>query len=311
VLAQIAEEFPDDVRLVYRHFPLIEIHDKAQLAAEAAEAAGAQARFWEMHDLLFANQAAWANLPLADFRALLDTYAAQLGLDAGQFVADLDGGKFTGRVQAAYDAAIRIPIPHTPFILFNGEVYRGPMAHWALVTLIRLELLKDRQYSQAPPDIIDPFLRYTATLHTAKGDVVIELFAEQAPLTVNSFVFLAREGWYDGVTFHMVVPEYALTGDPSHTGYGGPGYFIPNEINPDLKFDAEGWVGMANAGPDTNGSQFFITLTAMPNLDGQHTLFGRVVRGMEVLRALAPRDPSVNPEAPPGDAILSVTIEEQ
>jgi cyclophilin family peptidyl-prolyl cis-trans isomerase len=141
--------------------------------------------------------------------------------------------------------------------------------------------------------------------------VVLELFAERAPLTVNNFVFLAREGWYDNVPFHAVLPDYVLTGDPSATGFGGPGYVIPDEINPDLLFDAPGMVGMANAGPDTNGSQFFILLQPRPDLNGRWTLFGKVIRGLEVLSRLAPRNPEDDPEAELHDFINSVTIEEE
>jgi len=327
VLARIRQEYPDDFRLVYRHFPLTPIHDKAQLAAEAAEAAGAQGKFWEMHDLLFTEHDRWVNLTPEAFRALLNTYVQQIGLDPQRFSADLDSGKFAGRVQEAFVAATSIPLPGTPFLLYNGEPYQGPQSHWAFDTLIKLARLTDRQYGAPPPDVIDPFRQYAATLSTGTGEVVIQLFAEQAPLTVNNFVFLAREGWFNDVTFHVVKPSapsdcwkyqgpgdfipFVQTGDPSGTGFGGPGYFIPDEINPDLKFDGPGWVGMANSGPDTNGSQFFITLGAMPELNGTHTLFGKVVSGLEVVANLTRRDPCFNLEAPPGDAIQSVTIEEK
>jgi cyclophilin family peptidyl-prolyl cis-trans isomerase/protein-disulfide isomerase len=312
VLAQILEEYPDDVRLVYRHYPLVEIHDKAQLAAEAAEAAGAQGKFWELHELLYATQTAWAASTPEAFRELLNTYAEQIGLDVQQFANALDGGVFRDKVQDAYDAAVSIGLPGTPFLLYNGQPYQGPISHWAFATLIKLARLTDRQYDGAPPDLIDPFNHYTATLRTEKGAVVIQLFADKAPLTVNNFVFLAREGWYDNITFHRVVPGFVVqSGDPSGTGFGGPGYFIPDEINPELKFDAAGWVGMANAGPDTNGSQFFITLAPAAHLDGKYTLFGQVVSGLEVLARLTPRDPAPGEELPLGDTLHSVTIEEK
>jgi len=312
VLAQLQQEYPDDVRIVYRHFPLVDIHDKAQLAAEASEAAGAQGKFWKMHDLLFEQQAAWVNLPIADFRKSLDDYATQLQLDAAQFAADLDGGKFTPKIQSAYQTATGIGLPGTPFLLFNGVPYQGPVDHWAFAALVKLEKLKSRQFSAPPPEVIDPFKKYVATLHTARGEVQIELFAERTPLTVNNFVFLAREGWFDNITFHQMLPGLvALTGDPSGTGFGGPGYFIPDEIVPEFKFDAAGWVGMANAGPDTNGSQFFITLGPLPDLNGKYTLFGKVVSGLDVVQQITPRDPTANPEAPPGDVITKITIAEK
>lgn len=167
-----------------------------------------------------------------------------------------------------------------------------------------------KQFAAAPPMLIDPAKTYTATLRTVRGDVVIQLLPDKAPITVNSFVFLARHGYFDGVTFHRVLPGFmAQGGDPTGTGTGGPGYQFANENN-DLKFDAAGIVAMANAGRDTNGSQFFITYAPKPSLDGGYTIFGRVIEGMDVVESLTPRNPDENP-ATPGDAIVSVTIEEQ
>ena len=145
-----------------------------------------------------------------------------------------------------------------------------------------------------------------------KGDIQIQLYADKAPLAVNSFVFLARNGWFDGVTFHRVIPGYlAQTGDPSGTGLGGPGYYFKNEISADLKYDKPGVVGMANSGPDTNGSQFFITYAPAPNLDRGYTIFGQVLKGMDVVESLTSRDPSQNANLPQGDKIINVTIEEK
>ncbi|WP_367185234.1 peptidylprolyl isomerase [Thermoflexus sp.] len=177
--------------------------------------------------------------------------------------------------------------------------------------MVKLARLQDRQFEAPPAMGIDPARRYRAVLKTEKGDIVIELFADRAPLTVNNFVFLARQGWYRDITFHYVITDrVAITGDPSGTGFGGPGYTIPDEITETLKFDAPGMVGMLNAGPDTNGSQFFITMAPLPQLNGRYTLFGRVVEGLEVVRALRPRDPQLDPGAPPGDRLLEVVIEE-
>ncbi|MEZ4645761.1 MAG: peptidylprolyl isomerase [Chloroflexota bacterium] len=143
------------------------------------------------------------------------------------------------------------------------------------------------------------------------GSFVIELLPKSAPQTVNSFVFLARNGWFDGVSFHRVLSGFvAQTGDPSGTGQGGPGYTIPNEIDPALSHREPGMVAMANAGPDTNGSQWYITLADASQLDGSYTLFGRVIEGMDVVQAITPRDPSTDPTAPTGDLIRQITIEE-
>jgi cyclophilin family peptidyl-prolyl cis-trans isomerase len=167
------------------------------------------------------------------------------------------------------------------------------------------------QWPAAPAMQIDVSKSYTATLHTVKGDIVIELLPQAAPVTVNNFVFLARQHYYDGVTFHRVLPGFvAQGGDPTGTSTGGPGYFIPNEDS-DLTFDGPGVVAMANSGRDRNGSQFFITYAAQPSFDGGYTIFGRVTSGMDVVGSITPRDPQQNPNAPPGDKINSITIEEK
>ncbi|MBF8282119.1 MAG: peptidyl-prolyl cis-trans isomerase B [Anaerolineales bacterium] len=167
------------------------------------------------------------------------------------------------------------------------------------------------QWPAAPAMQIDVSKSYTATLHTVKGDIVIELLPQAAPVTVNNFVFLARQHYYDGVTFHRVLPGFmAQGGDPTGDGTGGPGYFIPNEDS-DLTFDGPGVVAMANSGRDRNGSQFFITYAAQPSLDGGYTIFGLVTGGMDVVQSIPPRDPSTTPNAPPGDKINSITIEEK
>jgi cyclophilin family peptidyl-prolyl cis-trans isomerase len=166
------------------------------------------------------------------------------------------------------------------------------------------------QYDAPPPLVIDPAKRYTATISTDQGDIVIELFADKAPTTVNNFVFLAREGFYDGVTFHRVIKGFmAQGGDPTGSGSGGPGYRFADEFHLALKHDQPGILSMANAGPNTNGSQFFITYRDTPHLDGKHAVFGRAIAGMDVLEAIPERDP-MRARAP-GLAMNSVTVREE
>ena len=157
---------------------------------------------------------------------------------------------------------------------------------------------------------IDPKSSYIATLKTAKGDIVIELNAAKTPKTVDNFVTLARKGYYNGSTFHRVIPAFmAQGGDPTGTGRGGPGYTIPDEFT-DLIHE-RGVISMANTGrPDSGGSQFFITLVPTPWLDGKHTVFGKVTSGMNVVEWLPPRDPGQNPREP-GEKLVEVTIEEK
>ncbi len=167
------------------------------------------------------------------------------------------------------------------------------------------------QYRSAPAMQIDPSKRYTATFHTDRGDFTVELFAQQAPQTVNNFVFLAREGFYNGTTFHRVIRGFmAQGGDPTGTGTGGPGYKFNDEPGAlALKHDSAGTLSMANAGPNTNGSQFFITFGPTPHLNGKHGVFGRVTSGMDVVNSIRERDPGRDRQ--PGDAIRSIDISEQ
>ena len=164
-------------------------------------------------------------------------------------------------------------------------------------------------YAERPELTTDPDKKYTAIIETEKGTFRIQLRPDLAIQTVNSFVFLAREGYYDGVTFHRVIPGFmAQGGDPTGTGSGGPGYTLPAEFS-DTPY-VRGTVGMARtADPDSGGSQFFITFGEQPNLNGQYTVFGEITEGMDVVDSLAPRDPD-DPSAPPGDAIVSIEIVE-
>lgn len=166
-----------------------------------------------------------------------------------------------------------------------------------------------KQWNTPPAMLIDPAKSYKAHMETDKGTMVIELFADKTPKTVNNFVFLAREGYYDDVIFHRVIADFMVQGgDPTGTGRGGPGYKFEDEFVPTLKHDKQGILSMANAGPATNGSQFFITHGPTPHLNGKHTVFGQVVEGLDVLMSIPPRDPN-NLKAP-AVKIIRVTIEE-
>ena len=166
------------------------------------------------------------------------------------------------------------------------------------------------QYSE-PPLNIDLTKQYSANVKMANGgEIVIQLYPDKAPKTVNSFIFLSCKGYFEGVTFHRVLEGFmAQGGDPTGTGGGGPGYQFENEDS-DLTFDKAGVVAMANAGRDTNGSQFFITFGPTPQLTGGYTIFGQVVEGMEVVNGITRRNPEENPSSE-GDAIDIITITEQ
>ncbi len=166
-----------------------------------------------------------------------------------------------------------------------------------------------KQWKNPPPMTIDRQKTYTATLKTDLGDIVAQLHADKAPNVVNNFVFLAREGFYDGVTFHRVIANFmAQSGDPTATGTGGPGYRFADEFHRELRHDAPGVLSMANSGANTNGSQFFITHVPTPWLDGKHAIFGKVTSGMDVVLAIPSRDPGKARE--PGTRIQTIEIAE-
>jgi cyclophilin family peptidyl-prolyl cis-trans isomerase len=150
-----------------------------------------------------------------------------------------------------------------------------------------------KQWNKPPEMKIDPKKKYSATFKTDKGDIVVQLFADKTPVTVNNFVFLAQEGFYDDTIFHRVIADFmAQGGDPTGTGRGGPGYRFADEFHPSLRHSKPGLLSMANAGPGTNGSQFFLTHVPTPWLDNKHTIFGEVTGGMDVLLSIPERDPS-------------------
>ena len=300
----------DDLRFVFRPLPLIGVMDKSDKAILAALAADEQGQFWLMYDLLFAKYGEWTSLKPEDFNAWAVREAVKAGMDGDQLEAAINASETTSRMTVMYEAAKQLNISAVPLILINGEpLYL--LDYKNINDTVGLIALGQKQFTSCPAFDIDPAKQYIATIQTEKGNIVMQLFPDKAPLAVNSFVFLARQGWFDGVTFHRMIPGFvAQAGDPSGTGKGNPGYFFNNEIS-DLKFDKPGMVSMANSGPDTNGSQFFITFAPATHLDGGYTIFGQVISGLEVAENLTPRDPSQGTLLPPGDKILSVTIEEK
>jgi cyclophilin family peptidyl-prolyl cis-trans isomerase len=298
------------VRVVFRPLPLIGILDKSDKAVIAALAADEQGRFWDMYNLLFAKYDEWVSLKPEAFNAWVIESAAKAGFDRDKLTAAIQADKTETRMASMHDAAKQLNIMAVPLILINGD----PLYVWdyqSVSSTVGLIALGKKQFTECPPFNIDPSKQYTAIIETERGNIEIQLFPDKAPLAVNSFVFLAQQGWFDGVAFHRVIPGFiAQTGDPSGTGKGNPGYFFSIELN-DLKFDKPGMVAMANSGPNTNGSQFFITFSPASHLDGGYTIFGQVISGLDVAEMLTPRDPDQSVVFSQGDKIMHVTIEEK
>lgn len=311
-LETLMAKYPDDVRFIFRHFPLESIHPNAKLAAQASEAAGLQDKFWDMYHALYSKQSEWSALTTEEFTAWLTTEAETLGLDVAQFTSDLTSEAIVQKIQNEITYDQSIGLNSTPTLLVNGRPWQYD---WSASTLgMVIEVLKAEKDLDmvCPPFVIDTEKTYTATITTEHGDMVFELYPKEAPLAVNSFVYLAREGFYDGITFHRVMHDFvAQAGDPSGTGISGGGYEYREEIATTLTFDEPYMLGVARANqPNTSGSQFFITYVAYPTLNGQYTIFGKLIEGVDVLNQITERDTSTNPDAPAGDKIISITITE-
>jgi cyclophilin family peptidyl-prolyl cis-trans isomerase len=312
VLKQVMSQYPDQVRLVYRNFAVG--HALSNISIQAAEAAALQDKYWEMHNVLF-NESTWQTwdaMSEADFTTWVTQQAATLGMDTTKFAADLTSKAIVDKVTTDTNAAQAAGLNSTPslFVLFNNELYFAPgqFSFPDLPAIYQLWLLQTRQFKSCPPVTIDASKTYIATLTTSKGDIVIELYAKEAPFTVNSFVFLAQQGWFsDNPIFRVIDGFVAQMGNPTGTSFGGPGYEFGDEIVSTLNFDVAGMVGMANSGPGTNGSQFFITLAPATALDGKYTVFGKVTQGLDVLAKLTRVDPT-KANQPVPDTLISVTI---
>ncbi len=311
-LEKLLEMYPDDVRLVYRSLPLVGIHPNAKVAAQAAEAAGAQGKFWEMYADLFSKQGDWNKLTSEEFLTWLSKEATALGLDEKQFSKDLTSDAIVAKIQGEIDYANSIGLGSTPTVLVNGR----PINNWyasGIKPIVEVVKIEGSLMKECPPWVIDVEKTYTATIKTKDGDMTLELYPKEAPLAVNSFVYLARKGFYDGVTFHRVYHNFmAQTGDPTGTGWSGAGYQYREEIAANLTFDQPYMVGVARGQESgTSGSQFFITYVPYPSLNGLYTIFGKLVDGVDVFQKITERDADSNPDAPVGDKIISIKITEK
>jgi cyclophilin family peptidyl-prolyl cis-trans isomerase len=311
VLAQLETLHPENLRVVYRHFPLVSIHDKASLAGQAAEAAGSQGAFWEMHDLLFEKFDEWVRLSPKEFQTWLVNGAEDLGLDVEQFQYDLENETYASAMEQAYQTALSSGLTGTPMVFLNNQLLRINPELRFFEAAIRLTLLEDRQESEPPAMTIDLEKEYLATLHFDIGNVEVLLSPLSAPQAVNNFLYLVEEGWFDNNPVQRVIPDVLVEmGDPSGTGFGTPGYHLEMEFDPALAFDEPGIVAMTSSGPNTNSGQFFITLAPIPELDGARTIIGRVVKGLELLENLKARDPLEDLLDTPEAVLESISIGE-
>lgn len=304
----------DTVRLVFRHFPLTAIHDKAQLAAHAAEAAALQGKFWEMHDVLFEKQSEWSAQPLSAFTATLKSYAQSIGLDVARFERDLASAEVAARVQRDLRSGELAGVGGTPTVYLDGQ-FVPPDAFTQTDSAQQLRSYAQQWAAQrgsmakrtfdAPAQVTRAERRYQLTLETTKGNVVLALDPTLAPVNVNSVVFLAQQGYFDGapVALNDVSLGAVLMGNP--TAQGNPGYTCDAELPRLGLMNQPGVVALFGDGRTSN-AQFILTYSPTQRLDGRFTVIGRVEQGLEVLRALRSNEGSGEP-----DRIVRVVVAEQ
>jgi cyclophilin family peptidyl-prolyl cis-trans isomerase len=242
----------------------------------------------------------------SDFVDWVVAQAQTLELDIDQFEDDMYDKEARDELEETTMERLSSGINYTPFVVLNDRLYRD--GNPSIASL--LGIYEFDGYEECPPWVIEEGKAYTAKIETNVGEIEIDLFADEAPLAVNSFVFLVQNDWYNDVYFHRVVEGFvAQAGDPSGTGLAGPGYTFANETNNDLSFDRKGILGMANSGVDMNGSQIFITLDAATDLDGGYTIFGEVTEeSLAVLDEIALRDPSTAVDFEGATQILGIEI---
>lgn len=325
ILSEFQAMYPDDVRLVFRFRPFQEsFHDKSYIASQAMVAAGLQGKFTEFKNFLFerqyqdtedAEQAAlpasdfWASLDPADFDAWLEEQIPALGIDAEQLLADMYSDEVVAKVQTFSDEATALGISGTPTLLING--YQWPESSRGIeIFTIYLRLLKNKanEIDECPASVIDEGKSYTATIATTQGNIKVELYPDKAPVAVNSFVYLAQQGWYKNMPI-TTSAEFVLSGDLSDTGYGGSGYAYLDESN-DLTFDEAGMLAAYSIWPGYgyNGSAFFINKTAWPDQEN-YTIFGKITEGLDILENMTMREDNLYD--PVLDQVLEITITEE
>lgn len=310
----LTDKYGDQLRFAYRHLPLTSIHNLAIITAEAAEAAAAQGKFWEMHDLLYEKQQEWSGLSEEDVVDTLIEYADELDLDVEAFETALDEHTYREDIMADYEAYQEYGQMATPTYVINKIFYptREFGGFGRLEPFIEFVGMQESMYDSPPPQVIESDKDYAATIKTTQGDIEVDLFEDEAPTNVNSFAFLAQDGWYDGMDFFFVDHEQlALTGDPTNSGGGlpYPGYTCGDETVSDLSFEESGLLALYTPAPNQNSSSFFITYVAQPDFTGNFTIIGRVTAGMDVAESLTERQPGA--DQPDPDAIETILIEEQ
>lgn len=312
----VFQQISDTVRIIFRHFPLNTIHDKAQITSQALEAASMQGKFWEYHDLLYEKQGEWSGIAVADVNAILKTYAQDLGLDASQFEADLSSDQVVARVNRDTASAELLQLSGTPTMFLNGRPIDPSAFLQENITQLIMEYAVQRKAVLAaagnakhsfssPEQVTEEGASYVLTVKTSKGNIALRLDPKLAPVNVNSTVFLAQKGYYDGVPIDQSVTDLGLVLFGDATLEQNPGYTCGMEMPAAGSFGKGGVVALLNLGQN-NLSQLIVTYSATQQLESQFTVIGEVISGLDVAQLLRAAEGTM-----PADQIISVTVSKQ
>lgn len=311
VLVTLQGLYPEDIRVVLRY---VTTGDNSNIAAQAAEAANIQGKFSEMKDVLFENQATWYYYSADEFRTWLGEQATAFGMDVEQFNTDLDSETILNKIVENRAKVDELGITGTPTMYINNRQYSPyqDRSIFTLTTLVKVMGIADRQLGDCPTLDIDFSKDLQAVISTTKGDIVVDLYEDETPNTVAYFKYLAENGWYDNSDIFVSTSEYIISGDPSNTLYGGPGFAFYNELSTDQTMDEEGLlVSLNRYGVGYNSGVIMLTKGAVTDFSGDVSIFGKVIEGMDVLNAMTDRAYSLDPADPFYDSITSITIVEK
>ncbi len=308
-LVELQKLYPQTVRVVFRY---VTTGGNSNIAAQAAEAANKQGKFSEMKDALFTNQATWYYYSEDEFLKWLDEQASSFGMNVEQFNADLKSDETLKKIEDNRAKVDEVGIVGTPTIYVNNREYVQGRSLALFTTMLNVMDISDRLISTCPTVNTNFTKDLQAVISTNKGDIVVDLFEDKTPSTVAYFKYLADSGWYNHNNIIMANKEYIISGDPSNTLYGGPGFAFYAEVTPDQPLNEAGLlVSFNQLGSGFNTGVFMLTRGAVSNYSGEYSVFGKVIEGNDVLNAISDRSYSYDPGAPFYDTINSITIVEK
>ncbi len=311
ILVALQGLYPQDVRVVFRY---VTTGGVSNIAAQAAEAANMQGKFSEMKTILFENQATWYYFSEDEFRTWLDEQATAFGMDVDQFNVDMNSENTLNKIDYNRSMVDELGITGTPTLYLNNRQYSPyqDRSIFTLATMLNVLGIADRQLGDCPTVDTDFSKDLQAVISTTQGDIVVDLYEDEAPYTVAYFKYLVENGWYNNTNIFVSTSEYVISGDPSNTLYGGPGFTFYNEISTDQTLDEEGLLVSFNRfGTGYNSGLIMLTKGAVTDFSGEVSIFGKVIEGMDVLNAMPDRAYSLDPADPFYDSITNITIVEK